>query len=864
MSEKNLKSKLLVLIDANALLHRAFYALPPLTTEKGELVNAVYGFLSVLLKVFNELKPDYVLCAWDKKAPTFRHRIYKEYKATRQKAPIELYKQIPRIKQVLKAFNIPLYEVNGYEADDIIGTLSKKAKINNIIVTGDLDALQLIDEDTKVYTLRKGVQDTIIYDEKETEKRFGIKPKQLIDFKALKGDPSDNIPGVAGIGEKTAINLIKEFGNIENLYQNINSPKIRDRYRKLLKEQKSKAFLSKKLAKIVCDIPLKIDWKKAKLKTYNRDKVVKLFQELEFKSLIKRLPKTSKPEQINLFEKKESKKYKFVKSKKEFNNFLNKLNKVKTFVFYLEKKGMSFVFPEEIYYLSSDYLDKLKPIFENKKIEKYGYDLKKSRLVLAEKKINLTNAKFDIKIASYLLNPTGNFDLEDIIFRELGREIPKLEERKLVCFKADLVSQLKERLEKKLKRNKKIYQLFQEIEMPLIEVLSQMETVGIKIDLPYFKKLSQDFKKSINVLEKEIYRLAGTKFNLSSPKQLSKILFTKLKLPTEEIKKTTTGYSTGAGELFKLRKKHPIIILIEQYRELAKLKTTYIDTLPKLANSNNRVHTTFNQTGTVTGRLSSSNPNLQNIPVKTEMGRKIRKAFIAEKGYKFLSADYSQIDLRILAHLSQDNQMLEAFKKNEDIHTQTASQIFGIERKKITPEMRRVAKTINFGIVYGMSPFGLSQRLDIETEKAKNYIDKYFEKHIGIAIYIKKTIEEARKRGYVETLFGRRRYLPGLNSESLQVRASAERMAINMPIQGTTADIIKIAMNKIYSQLVIGNPKLRILVQIHDELLFEIKEDEIINYSQKIKEIMENVYQLKIPLKVDLKVGNNWQEMKAI
>lgn len=855
------KNKLLALIDANALLHRSFYALPPLTTQRGELVNAVYGFTSVLLKIFDELKPDYVLCAFDKKTPTFRHKIFKEYKATRQKAPVELYKQIPRIKQVISAFGIPIYEMSGYEADDIIGTLSKKVEMENMIVTGDLDALQLVDENTKVYTLRRGVQDTVIYDKKKVTERYGFGPEQFVDFKALRGDPSDNIPGVPGIGEKTASDLICEFGNLENLYQNLDSPKIKERYRKLLKENKDKAFLSKKLAQIVCHIPFEINWQEAKLKKYDRNKVIKLFQELEFKSLIKRLPETGVIKQTALPEKT---KYQFIKSQKDFNDLLAKLKKIKGFVFYLEKDNLAIALSKEkIDFVPISYLDQLKEIFENKRIEKYGYDLKKSIIELAKKKINLAGTKFDIMIASWLLNPMGNFELGDIAFRELGIEMPELKKEELICFKTGLILRLKEILAEKLKLNKKMDELFYKVEIPLIKVLAQMELTGIKINLPYLKELKLDFKKSIQILEKEIYHLANQKFNISSPKQLSVILFEKLKLPTKDIKKTKLGWSTGAEELLKIEKEHAVISLIQQYRELTKLKSTYIDALPKLVDpQTSRVHTTFHQTGTVTGRLSSSDPNLQNIPIRTDLGKKIRKAFIAEKGFKLLSADYSQIDLRVLAHISQDEEMLKDFKKDKDIHTETATDIFEVTEDQVTEEMRRVAKSINFGIVYGMSPFGLSQALGIKPEEAKKYIDKYFEKHLGIALHIKKTLEEARKAGYVETLLGRRRYLPELTSESPQVRGAAERMAINMPIQGSTSDIIKMAMNEISSRLLAVG--CRLLVQVHDELLFEIKENKIAEYAKKIKEIMENIYKLNVPLKVDLKVGNNWEEMKEI
>lgn len=927
------KQQKFVLIDGNALIHRAFHALPPLTTKKGELVNAVFGFTSVLLKAIKDLKPTHIAVAFDAKGPTFRHKKFPEYKATREAAPKELYRQFPRVKEVVQALNIPSYEVSGFEADDIIGTLSKKLTMENIIVTGDLDELQLVDDNTKVYAMRRGIQDTMIYDEKKVIERYGIKPEQLVDFKGLRGDPSDNIPGVSGIGEKIASKLLKKFGTIENMYKRLEKGEkvkgISDRIIKILLEQKEKAFLSKKLAKIATDMPLKINLKKCEVQDYDREKVVRLFQELEFKTLLTRLPESSRKkrqESLKLeMQKSKSKSlvlnfktknpnttiqkslnYKIVDTKEEFVELLNRLAKAKEFAIDTEATsvqamaakllGISFAIKEnEAYYLPADKIWQwgslklqLEKILNNKTIKKIAHNAKYDLIVLKNFGFELTGIYFDTMIASYVLSPSQRrHSLDDLAFQELGYEMMSFEDlvgkgkkrkdisevdiKKLAfysCEDVDVTLKLKNIFKEKLSKEKRLSNIFWKIEMPLVEVLVKMEMAGVKIDVEFLKKLSVDFGRELKKLENKIYSLSGTrKFNINSTQQLSKILFEKLRIPNGEVRKTITGYSTAAQELAKIRKKHPIIPLIEQYREYTKLKNTYIDALPGLINKKTaRVHTSFNQTVTATGRLSSSDPNLQNIPIRTPIGREIRKAFVAESKSVLLSFDYSQIELRIMAHMSSDRNLISAFERNEDVHAITASLIFGKEIGDVTFEERRLAKTVNFGIMYGMSPHGLSQTLGIDRDKAKKIIDKYFETFPLIAIYIKNTLDFARKNGYVETLLGRRRYLPEFGSGFPQLQAAAERMAINMPIQGTAADIIKLAMIELDSQILqktsLANVKM--ILQVHDELVFEIKENKVAEVARKIKEIMENVFKLSVPLKVDVNVGKNWGEMKEL
>jgi DNA polymerase-1 len=755
------KSKTLVLIDGHALVHRAYHALPPLSTGQGELVNAVFGFTSILLKVLNDLKPDFIAASFDLAGPTFRHKEFEDYKATRVKAPDELYAQINRVKDVLAAFNIPVFEKEGFEADDIIGTLAAQACRNSkfqipnskiIIVTGDLDTLQLVNSKVNIFTLKKGIKDTVLYDEKAVQERFsGLKPKQMADYKGLKGDPSDNIPGVPGIGEKTAIELLRQYGSIESLYKEAEKQKkypstslgvkSNNLFNKLL-DFKEQAFFSKYLATIKTDVPLKFNLKDAVAHDFERAKAIKLFKDLGFYSLISRLPGAEE-----------------IKIKEEEKN---------------------------------------------------------------------------------LLAPPGA--------------------KNQTIFLDDSVS---EKIEQALKQgalSEKLYLL----EKKLAPVIAQMQRNGIKIDTAHLKKLGGKLNKRLAELEKKIYQKAEMRFNINSPQQLSEVLFDKLKVKTTGLKKTPGRViSTAAPELLKVKGQHAIVDLILEYRELMKLKTTYIDALPKLVAPDGRLHTTFDQLGTVTGRLSSKNPNLQNIPIKTELGNEIRKAFVADRGYKLLAADYSQIELRVVASLAKDRDMIRVFKEDKDIHTITAAKVFNVEPKDVSQKMRRVAKILNFGVIYGMSIHGFAQASGIEFEKAKGFIKEYFEDFSGVASYIERVKKEAVRNGFVQTIFGRKRFIPEINSSAWNLRAAAERMAINMPIQGTAADLIKMAMVQIAdSGLLTGDCKL--LLQVHDELVFEVAENKAPQIVQKIKEIMENIHVLAVPLKAEIEVGNNWGELEKI
>ncbi|PIY95898.1 MAG: DNA polymerase I [Candidatus Kerfeldbacteria bacterium CG_4_10_14_0_8_um_filter_42_10] len=916
------KQRKFVIIDGNALIHRAFHALPPLTTKDGKLVNAVYGFTTIFLRVLKELKPEYVAVTFDKKAPTFRHEEYKEYKATRIKQPDELYEQIPIIKDLVEAFRVPIFEKDGFEADDLIGTISHQKELQDlktIIVTGDLDALQLVDDNTEIYTMKRGIADTIVYDEKAVKEKYdGLGPEQMIDLKALKGDASDNIPGVKGIGEKGAVGLLKTFGTLDKIFQSLNkkdklSQKISERNKKLLIEYKKDALLSKRLATIVNDVPIKFDLEKCQLGDYDRQKVVAILQSLEFKSLLNKLPENSTQGRIDLFQAptkdkknkpgEEQHDYQLIDDPNKFSHFIAKLKKESAFAIDTETNsldpilaeliGISFAWEKgKAFFVvaKEGFLKELKPILEDKKIAKYGHNIKYDLEVLRKKKINLQGITFDTMIASYLLNPgSRQHNLDSVVFSELGHEMIPIEEligekgKKQIsmdqvpidkvsyysCEDADytnrLVKPLTEQLEAKVNLG-----LLEKIEVPLIPVLAEMETNGVKIDPEFLNNKSRNFAKEISSIEKKIYQLAGKEFNISSPLQLKEILFEKLKISTDDIKKIKTGFSTAAGELEKMRGKHPIIDLISQYREYTKLKSTYLDALPKLINPRTgRVHTNFNQTIAATGRLSSSDPNLQNIPIRTAVGREIRKAFVAEKGYDLLSIDYSQIELRIVASLANDQKMISIFKAGEDIHKSTAAEINEVSLDKVTKEMRYAAKEVNFGVLYGMGVYGLAWRTQIDRGKAKEFIDKYFSAFKGVKEYVDQTKALAQSMGYVETLFGRRRYLPEINSGVVQIRNAAERMAVNMPIQGTAADLMKLAMISVQKELaqLKGNETGKIakmILQVHDELVFEVQSDQVKLLARKIKEIMETVYQLKVPIEAEAKAGKNWGELTPI
>lgn len=933
----------IIIIDGNAIVHRSFHALPPtMRTKSGEIVNAVYGFASFLLKAIKEIKPEYIVLTMDKKAPTFRHKMFKEYKAKRIKAPNELYEQIPRIKELANAFDIPIFEMDGFEADDLIGTIAKNinSKIEKIILTGDMDTLQLVNDHTKIYLMSKGITDSVIYDINAIKERFNITPEQIIDYKALRGDPSDNIPGVHGIGEKTAVALLNEFGNLEKIYEHTinNTKQITNKFKlriiELLKKYKNNAYISQKLATIECQSPIKFNLEKTKFNTFNLEKITNFFSKMGFKSLSPRLQTLNnnqnklnkngvQEKSENKFKRNEKKfKYKLIDNEEKFNLFLKKLKKQKEFTFDTETSsidtltssllGISFSWEEgKAYYvviknsnsainqshennlfsyktakklkIKNKKLIKLKPIFENSNIKKCAHNAKFDLKVMQNQKINVNEIEFDTMIASYLLNPgSRQHNLDTVVFNELkfekinkndllgkGKEkktFSEIETEKLSiysCEDADFTNRLKKKLKSQLKKEKQ-EKLFKEIEMPLIPVLAYMENNGVIIDEKILQKMHIKISQEIEKIKSKIYKLSNEIFNITSTKQLNTILFEKLEIPTNQIKKTKTGFSTATNELNKLKNLHPIIPYIQKHRELTKLITTYVDALPKLINKKTgRIHSNFNQTITATGRLSSTKPNLQNIPIKTKIGKDIRKAFIATKGYMLVSLDYSQIELRLIAHMAKDIKMIKAFNDGADIHKTTASEINNIKLEKITNAMRQEAKAINFGILYGQGPHGLSQSANISYASAKTFIDKYFTSYKNIKNFIDTTIEKTKKNGYTETLFHRRRYIPDINSSMIQVRKAAERMAINMPIQGTAADMTKIAMINVYS-LIKNNPNIKMLSQIHDELLFEIKNNEIKKNANKIKKIMENAIKLSVPVVVDVKAGDNWGEMKSI
>ena len=904
--------KKFVVIDGNALIHRAWHALPPtLRTKNGEMVNAVYGFTMILLKVLKDLKPDYLAVTFDLAAPTFRHEQYKEYKAQRVKQADELYIQFPRIKEIVRAFNIAIFEKEGFEADDVIATLVKDKQVQDlqsIIVTGDMDTLQLVDNNTVVYTMHKGISDSLTYDVAQVKERFdGLTPEQMVDYKALRGDPSDNIPGVKGIGEKGAITLLKEFESLENLYQNLDSKKISERSRQILTEHKEDAFFSKKLSQLVDQVPIDFKLEETKVKHYDVAKVIPLFQELEFKSLISKLPKELQSGKVQtqdsfdfgakpVLAKEKGADYKLIETQADFKDFLDKLKKQKIFAIDTETSGLN-TFEDELlgisfcwqkataYYLPTKpkWLEQIKPILNDEKIQKVGHNIKFDIETLQTAGLKLNGAVFDTMIASYLINPgSRQHNLDGLAFTELGyqmqpitdligkgknqitlKDVPLQKVCDYSCEDADFTWRLVEPLKKQLIEKNNLG-LLEKIEMPLIAVLAEVERNGVKIDSGLLKKMGQKVNTRLAEIEKKIYELAGTKFNIASPLQLKEVLFEKLKISTQGLGRTKTGISTAADELEKLRGQHKIIDFIMEFRELAKLKSTYLDALPKLVDLNGRIHTSFNQTVTATGRLSSSEPNLQNIPVRTELGQKIRQAFVAPKGFQILSADYSQIELRIIASLANDKKMIESFKKGEDIHTRTASEINDVPLDKVTKEMRYAAKAVNFGIIYGQGAWGLAAGTGISRAKAMDFIDRYFELHQEIYNYLEETKKLAHQLGYVETFFGRRRYLPEINSTIAPIKAAAERMAINHPIQGTAADLLKLAMIEIHRELPKVCQQAKMILQVHDELVFEVPKKDITAVAQLVKTKMEQVYKLRAPVDTSIEVGDNWGELKPL
>lgn len=892
-----MKNNRLMIIDGSSLLHRGFYALPLLSTKDGIYTNGVYGFLTMFYKITEEYEPDYISVAFDKKAPTFRHLEYDLYKANRQKSPNELSLQFPILKEVLSAMNINQIEIEGYEADDIAGTIAKFGEekgLEVILVTGDRDYLQLASEKSKVLVTKKGITELEVFDNKIIMDKYGIKPEQFIDLKGLMGDQSDNIPGVPGIGEKTGLKLIKEFGSMENIYENIEKVSGKKRKESLI-EYRQQAFMSKKLGEIVTNVPIELDMEKFIVKEPNWEKLKELYEKLEFKSLLDKIPRDKIKDSREEFKSE----FVLVNDNKEFNNIINNIKKDKKFGFKIIYSGPNPLKDEIIgicikpkesssYYINCEnnnildsFKDSFKEIFESEDIEKIGHNIKKDIIGLFRLDINISDISFDSMIGQYLINPSQtDYSIHELakeyfdIFIESEEELlgkgknkktfKSLELEKRVEYFSkilDLTFMLENQI-KGIVKSQGMEKLYYDIELPLIEVLASMEYLGFKIDMDIINELGKEFDDKINNLTIEIYDLAGREFNVNSPKQLGEVLFDDLDLPV--IKKTKTGYSTNAEVLDKLKDKHPIIDKILKYRQIVKLKSTYIDGLIDLVDDEtNRIHSSFNQTVTNTGRISSTEPNLQNIPVKTEEGRKIRKAFVSEnENYVLVDGDYSQIELRVLAHISDDPKLKEAFYHNEDIHTKTASEVFEVEKEEVTPLMRSRAKAVNFGIVYGISDYGLSRDLDISRKEAKKYIDNYLKNYEKVKEYMDNIIEVGKRDGYVETILNRRRYLPELKSRNYVVRSFGERVAMNTPIQGSAADIIKIAMVRVYKELKKRNMKSKLILQVHDELIIEAHEDEKEEVENILRQIMESSVELNVPLKVDIKIGESWYETK--
>lgn len=882
----------LIIIDGSSLIHRAFYALPLLTTKDGIYTNGIYGFLTMLYKIQDDYKPDYICVAFDKSGPTLRHKEYKEYKGTRQSTPSELAQQFPLIREILKSLNMITLEMNDYEADDIAGTLAKQGELEGldvVLVTGDKDYLQLVSDNSKLLLTKKGISEIVEYDRNKIVEEYGIEPNQFIDLKGLMGDTSDNIPGVPGIGEKTGLKLIKEFGNIESVYENLDKVSGKKLKENLIEHEQT-AYLSRKLGEIITNVPLEISIQDLKSKEPNWEELIGIFQELEFKSLLDRVPDKYKEKEEEIRE------YKYeILNKDELETVVKLIKEKGKFAFKFLIDGDNIIEDEVIsiglkvidsptYYIElsgngKDFIELFKDLFENPKIDKIGHSLKKDIAVLFRYDIQIANYTFDSMIAQYLLNPSqSDYSINKISEEYLGyyaqdeemllgkgknkkcfSEISLDERAQYLAFTLESVFRLEPIMIDKI-NELNMKELYYNVELPLVEVLSSMEYMGFKVDENELNCLGQGFDVEIKSLTDEIYDLAGIEFNINSPKQIGEILFERLGLPV--IKKTKTGYSTSVDVLEKLEDKHPIIGKILRYRQIVKLKSTYIDGLTSLINrKTGRIHSNFNQTITTTGRISSTEPNLQNIPIKTEDGRQIRKAFVADKpNFVLIDADYSQIELRVLAHISDDPKMRDAFIQNEDIHKKTASEVFHLPIDEVTPTIRNNAKAVNFGIVYGISDYGLSQDLNITRKEAKEFIDKYLEHYAGVKKFMEDIVIQGKEKGYVETLLKRRRYIAELKAKNFNIRSFGERIAMNTPIQGSAADIIKVAMVNVYNALKENGYKSRLILQVHDELIIEAYQDEVDEVKNLLKKIMEESISLSIPLIVDVETGDSWYE----
>lgn len=950
------RRKVLAVLDGSSLLHRAYHALPSLSTLAGEPTNAVYGFALMLLRLLESERPDHVLVAFDRPGPTFRHEAFEGYKAQRPSMPEDLRPQVERVKQVISAFGFPIYELDGYEADDVIGTVARLAQergVEVLIFTGDRDALQLVNPHTRVLLMRKGVSEVEIYDVEAVRARYGVEPAQLVEVKGLMGDPSDNIPGVAGIGEKTALELVQRYGSVEGVLAHLDQ--LPPRQRRALEEHREEALLSKKLAAIECCAPLEIELEALPPVAPDRDKLYQLFLELEFYSLARRLKgegrgakapaagaeeapeeegpptegveggKAPGPVQV---EEPPAVPVEIIEGEEALRQAAAELRQIAArssrrpprvgvhfgltspAAMQADLFGLAYRLVEAGDGRPARFLplppekgwralvaEVFLPALMEPGLVRVWHDLKASLVAGRRFLIHLgreeasaqawgegvSGGDFDVMIASYLLDPgRGAHGLEEVAMSLLRTGLPRrpaalgdfrrgecppwpaepAEQREIASYFAglvELVLRAQEEEEPRLAADG-LGALFREVEMPLAEVLAAMELRGVAVDVPRLREMSAELGDRMEELARQIYHLAGVEFNLNSPRQLGEVLFERLKLPRG--KKTKTGYSTSAEVLEALAPQHEVVARILEYRQLMKLKTTYADALADLIHpETGRVHTTFNQTVTATGRLSSANPNLQNIPVRTEEGGRLREAFIPGRpDYSLLSADYSQIELRLLAHISEDEALIEAFRRGEDIHARTAAEIFGVPLEEVTPQMRDGAKAVNFGIVYGISSFGLAKGTGIDQAEAQAYIEGYFRRYPKVKEYLERVVREARERGYVTTLLHRRRYLPDLHSRNYAVRSFAERTAMNTPIQGSAADIIKLAMLAVERALRKEGLATAMILQVHDELLLEGPEEEMPRAAEMVRQAMEGVVQLRVPLVVEVKVGKNWRE----
>lgn len=889
----------LFLIDGSALAYRSHFAMIKnrLTTSKGFPTGATYAFINSLFKILNEESPEYIGIVFDAPEKTFRHELFEAYKATREAMPDELVEQLPVMFELVKSLGIPVIVKPGYEADDVIGTLALKASkmgLKVYMVTGDKDLMQLVNEDILMYKPGVGQKETEIIDVGEVIEKWGVRPEQIPDLLGLAGDSVDNIPGVKGIGPKRAASLINEFGSLERIFENLDKVS-NEKLRNLLKDGKESAFTSKELAVIRVDVPVELDLNELRLGGKDEKKLMELLEKLEFYSIIKSLKKDKKEEK--------KKNYKIVLSLEELKDVVEKVRKAELFSVDLETTsirpmeaeivGISLcIEPDSGYYIPVRYkgksknnfgdddlkvvLEELKPVLEDDRIKKCGHNIKYDMLVFERNGINLRGVDIDTMVAAWIIQPDSHsykldnlsqqylhytmVPIEELIGKGKKNQITmdKVELNKVAFYAvedADIALQLVPIFRAEM-RATGTEEVFRKIEMPLIHVLMEMEKNGVYVDIDYLREMSQEISKKVDVLADNIYKVAGVEFNINSPKQLSEVLFEKLGLPR------VRGKSTDVKVLEKLRNQHELPALVLDYRSLVKLKTTYLDAMAQYVNSNTgRIHSSFNQTGASTGRITSSDPNFQNIPIRTDIGREIRKAFKPQKsGWKMMSADYSQIELRIMAHLSKDPELLKSFNEGVDVHTRTAALVYGVSEKDVLPEMRRVAKIVNFGIMYGAGPFRMSEELGIPQEEARKLIEQYFKTYPGINEYIIKTLQEAEKNKFVKTLSGRIRYVYDITSDNYHVREAAKRVAINTPIQGTAADMIKIAMINISRRMKEKSLRAMMILQIHDELLFEVPEEEIETLREIVVQEMENAIKLDVPVKVDVGIGNSWYE----